>query len=442
MADNVSITPGVGANIAADEILGVKYPRSKMVLGADGNNDGDVSASNPVPMTIATNNGGGLFDAFGRLRVSNPRSLFTSKLLYDKAPLLWDEVVNDSSGFAASTHVPADACVTMSVQNGDTITRQTKRRLNYQPGKSQFIFLTTVLGNNVAGVTKRVGYFDENNGLFFEQDATDLKVVVRKGASDTAVTQTNWNIDTFDGNGPSGITLNEANAQIFFIDFEWLGVGRIRFGIVVDGKLYYCHEVLNSNNITSVYMSTPNLPLRYEISSTSGTATLTQICSSVISEGGNPDEYIGLTRSVSNGTSHIDANSAGTSYALVGLRLKSTHLGADVLPTSLDVISLTNDNFRWALCLNPTLASPVPFLGITDSCIERGLGSTVNTVSDLGTVLAQGYIYQTGSSTNVIQSSLRLGSTISGTRDELYLVATPFTSNADICGSITWRELQ
>jgi len=52
MADNVELDPGSGgATIAADDVGGVLIPRSKIVLGADGSNDGDVSAANPLPVT-------------------------------------------------------------------------------------------------------------------------------------------------------------------------------------------------------------------------------------------------------------------------------------------------------------------------------------------------------------------------------------------------------
>lgn len=51
MADNTQINSGSGGDtIATDDIGGVKYPRSKIVLGADGSNDGDVSATNPMPV--------------------------------------------------------------------------------------------------------------------------------------------------------------------------------------------------------------------------------------------------------------------------------------------------------------------------------------------------------------------------------------------------------
>lgn len=53
MADNVGYTPGTGASVAADEIGGNLFQRIKLTLGADGVNDGDVSAANPVPVSGA-----------------------------------------------------------------------------------------------------------------------------------------------------------------------------------------------------------------------------------------------------------------------------------------------------------------------------------------------------------------------------------------------------
>jgi hypothetical protein len=53
MADNVQVNERTtdGAIFAADEISSVYYPRTKIVIGADGTNDGDVSSANPMPVT-------------------------------------------------------------------------------------------------------------------------------------------------------------------------------------------------------------------------------------------------------------------------------------------------------------------------------------------------------------------------------------------------------
>ena len=50
MADNVGITPGSGATAASDDIGGVQFQRIKLVHGADGVNDGDVSSANGLPV--------------------------------------------------------------------------------------------------------------------------------------------------------------------------------------------------------------------------------------------------------------------------------------------------------------------------------------------------------------------------------------------------------
>ena len=62
MADNVVADAGTGgATFAADDIGSVHFPRIKLVHGADGVNDGDVSDANPLPVD----------DAGGSLTIDN-----------------------------------------------------------------------------------------------------------------------------------------------------------------------------------------------------------------------------------------------------------------------------------------------------------------------------------------------------------------------------------
>jgi len=122
---------------------------------------------------------------------------------------------------------------------------------------------------NTSGITTRIGYFDNSNGLFFQYDTSSstISVVLRNTTTDTPIPQSSWNIDKMDGTGVSGITLNFTKAQLFVIDFEWLSVGRIRFGFYIFGRINYCHQITNLNELTNPYMLSPNLPSRYEISS-------------------------------------------------------------------------------------------------------------------------------------------------------------------------------
>jgi len=232
-------------------------------------------------------------DAFGRIRSSTPATLFDSQLQYDKQPILWDE---KTIGSATSTHLPNESSVEMAVTtaNGDSVIRQTREYIRYQPGKSQLVLCTFVLGSPQDGTTKLVGYGDGKNGIFIGQDGGGVFVLLRSSSSESVddsrkVYQSDWNLNTFSLGTASGEDLDLSSTQILVIDFEWLGVGRVRLGLNINGVTYYFHEFLNANRLDKVYMTTANLPVRYEITNTKDVAassSLKHICTSVSSEGG------------------------------------------------------------------------------------------------------------------------------------------------------------
>jgi hypothetical protein len=330
------------------------------------------TAGNPSSSLLAGFGDSPAIDAFGRLRSAEPFTLFDSKQISDDGdiansaenyPLFFDN--QETSGGGTSTTFNANrASTTLAVgaTTAGTRVRQTFQRFNYQPGKSQAAYLTGILGTGVAGITRRYGLFDGNNGLFFELRNTTLAVVRRSNATgsavDTRVTQANWNLDRMDGTGPSGVTIDTSKTQIYFVDYEWLGVGRVRFGFVVDGGYIYCHEINNANNLNVVYMSTPNLPVRAEISNdgTGPAATLEQICVSVVSEGGVDPK--GVTHSHDNGSTAVAvAGLAGARVALLGIRLRSSHLGVEIIPEIVNSMATTaNDDYALELVWNPTVA--------------------------------------------------------------------------------------
>lgn len=396
-------------------------------------------------------------DAFARLRISENFTIFDSKQLHDKQPLFWDESIG---GSATSTHNSVNAAVEMVVtaSASDFVIRQTKQRFNYQPGKSQLIFMTFYCPQT-SGTTKRIGIFDgigtnnltPNNGVFFSTDGDISWNIAKNGTTTESVSQVNWNIDTLDGSGdegnPSGVEYIPNSTQILIIDFEWLGVGRVRAGFVIDGIIRYVHYFNHANNpsFTSVYMSSPNLPLRYDIQS-DGTAgcELNHICSSVVSEGGVEEN--GILRSVDTGATHIDASTAGTTYAILGIRLKTTYNDITVLPEYFSMIDEQGNAFRWSLQLNPTIAGTFSYSDVTNSAVQLATGVAANTVSSEGLLIDSGYVGSGGvnagaGSSRQFNTSLRMGSTIAGVSDELVLCITPLGSNSDVQASLTFREL-
>lgn len=400
-------------------------------------------------------------DAFARQRFSEPFTLFDSKQIWDDPdiansaenyPLFYDNQETSGAGTATAFDVNR-ASTTLSVSNttAGTRVRQTKQRFNYQPGKSQLVIITGLDGQTGTGITKRFGYFDENNGLFYQDQAGTISVVVRSfvtgAAVDTVIDQATWNLDKLDGSGASGVTLDITKTQILFLDFEWLGVGRVRFGFFIDGLPIYCHEVLNTNSLTAVYMSTPNLPIRVEISNDgSGAAdSVEHICTTVISEGGiQPNGVLRFADIGTTGATDISAATPGTTYAICGIRLKSAYLSADIRETFVSMIenSGANNPFLWRVHLNPTLTTGLTFSDVPNSAVQFGVGLPAGDVITAdGIVTAGGYQARQDANVSVpLESALRLGALIDGTRDELVLSGTPSTNNQLYFGGLQWRE--
>jgi len=383
-------------------------------------------------------------DAFGRLRVSNLTTLFDSKQINDNMPLFWDDQ-EISGGSTTSTYNTNQASTTLAVANttaGKRV-RQTFQRFNYQPGKSQLVVLTAVLEDAGVGNTACLGYFDDNNGLFFMIKDSVMSVVRRTytsgSAVDTVVEQANFNLDKMDGTGTSGITLDPTKTQIMFIDFEWLGVGRVRMGFYNAGVPIYCHEFLHANIESLAYMSTPNLPLRYEIENdgTGPAASLVHLCSSVASEGGVTN--LGILRHEDSGA--VTGLGTGTKYAILGVRLKSTHVDVNVILKNLSLLATSqNDLAHWELQFNPTVAGTFTYADVTNSAIQVATGANTNTVTN-GTHIDGGYFSTTLPISPKLDSTLRLGAAIDNTVDEIVLVVRPITNNITVEGSLTWREL-
>lgn len=390
-------------------------------------------------------------DAFSRLRMSSPQTLFDSKQLVDKQTLFWDDKLISGSG-GASTYNTNQASTTLSValNTAAVRVRQTFRRFNYQPGKSQLFIQTGIFGAAATGINRKAGLFDARNGLFFDQQSDGMGVTIRTytsgSAVDTRVLQANWNIDKLNGTGSSGITLDFTKCQIWFADFEWLGVGRVRFGFFVDGKPYYCHEVLNANATTLVYMSVPNLPLRYEIQNTGTGAAVgfTHICSTVISEGGLQDT--GFPFGATRGATALTTNNDTSIYPLIAMRLNSSYLASTVKLLDFFINCTSTATYNWYLILNPTVTGTAfSFTQVTNSALDVDSSRTNATTLTGGTILLTGTATQSneGGVAKILNSDFSFGSTIAGVSDIVVLAVQRVTGTSEtFYGSINWKDQQ
>lgn len=398
----------------------------------------------------ATGPGQPIVDAFGRIRVSNPQTLFDGRCLRDKNPIAF---VESLSGSATSVHRANEASVRMSVaSNSAKVTRQSRWAIPYQPGKSDLIFMTFNPNGKQADITKRVGLFNDDNGVFLEWDGDEVYFVVRSKVSgsvvDTKVKQDDWNIDPMRGLGKQGNglgrTLDLNDTQILVMDIEWLGVGRVRFGFVIDGLIIYAHEALHANNgLQTVYMSTATLPLRYEIEQTNAPASgsMDAICCTLIREGGEAEP--GVQRGV--------ARTAGTSIAsgspeqVIAIRKDAADIDGFARLANVSAISTgASANFTWYLVLNPTFTggSAPSWVDVPDSIIEYDIARD-GVWDGGGYVVANGVVSndsgQLSFSRQTRADTLALGALVDGTSDVLALIIDP-ASNATFIGAMDWLE--
>ena len=350
--------------------------------------------SSTLPISI----GGTNVDAFGRLRVSQPYTLFDSQNRY--APDNQFDVATTGTG--TTSFLSNEAAVKMEVTGAGvgSVIRQSYRSFPYQPGKGLLILASFVMDSSQnLDLTQRVGYFNTQNGVFFQRVDGVYSFVLRSSSIPTpgtpsdarTVNQSSWNGDKLDGTGASGYTLDPSKAQILWMDFEWLGVGSVRCGFIINGEYIVCHTFNNANDITSVYMTTAILPVRYEIFTTSAVAaSMKAICISVVSEGGFEQTSVDH---VARRTA-VRTTIGSTFVPLVSIRLGNSTLGSVVLPNRVQVLPTTNQNYEVALVKNTELTSASWSNVATDSNVQFDVSATAMAN---GSIVQVDYVTTSGS---------------------------------------------
>ena len=401
------------------------------------------SASAPDYVVI----GGTQVDAFGRHRVSNPYTLFDSQARYGP-----DNTYSYSTATGGTTVYntnQSSVSLNVTTASGSSVVAQSYRSFSYQPGKSLLTMQTFTMNAAKTGLRQRIGYFGTNNGIYLEQDNGTVSFVNRTFTSGTVnnsrtIPQASWNGDKMDGTGPSGVTLDLTKTQILFFDFEWLGVGNVRCGFVINGQYVVCHTFQNANFQTVVYMQTAILPLRYEITNTATTASssvMQQICSTVISEGG----YDQISQPyIARPTASV---TVGTSFApLVSIRLNAGHLGAIVIPTSTTFLPIGTGNYEIVLIKNATLTGATWASTLSSGQVDVDVAATslTNTADNIvnaiySTATNQGAAVPYGN--NSYNWDLQLGVSVAGVSDTYTLAARTLTGTNACLGMLTYYNL-
>lgn len=435
---NIGTMPNVNANITGGN-----------VTVSQGTSPWIVSGNVGVTGTSNVAFGGTQLDAFGRLRVSNPVTLFDSQNRYIDGGQFSN--VTATGGNVIYVANESSFNLNVSTANGSSAIQQSKFVQPYQPGKSMLVMESFCMSALIANCRQRVGYFTTQNGIYFEADGTTLYLVIRSSASGSIVeeriAQSAWNGDRLNGvpgaNNPSGITLNPALTNIFWCDIEWLGVGNVRAGFIINGQFILCHTFQHANQSgnTKVYMTTATLNPRYEITNTGTTvsnSTFKQICSTVVSEGG----YTPATTEnyVSSGITPTRVATANVYTSVATIRLNPAYIDAVVKPSQLDLLLTDVQYGQYQLVLNASNVAGLTYANIANSVVQANTSAVQ--IGD-GTVLFGGVTSSrdTLTITEAVSSRLQLSRQANGTPDTLTLCVGYGNPNADLLWRFGWMEI-
>jgi hypothetical protein len=368
------------------------------------------------------------FDAFARLRVSNPYTLFDGQNRFALSNVFFSNI---QTGGSVINIVAENTANLVTIASACVVTRQSKYYFPYQPGKSLLFIGSFCMYPKQTGLTQRVGYFDDMNGIYFELSDSTMYIVKRNAGTNLRIAQQDWNSNKLS-------ILDPSNVQLFFVDIEWLGVGTVRCGFFMHGFPVICHKFHHANQTNGVYMTTACLPVRYQIIN-SGTAPicgLKQICSTVLSEGG----YESRNSSAFSQKTGAISFTTGTTKPAISIRLKQGYQGAIVyLRDIFCAMTTANDVGFWFIYKNATLTG-ASFTNHASS-FNVDIDITATTIS--GGVQVDGGIFTSSQSiTNNFEKMIQLGLTDTYTSEVLTLAVSGINSgSSQMVVGLQWIEI-
>ena len=380
-----------------------------------------------------------------RFKISPYQTVFFNTFQYGKETDVWDERV---VGIATATHDTSSSNVVMQVGStaGSKVIRQTKNVMRYIPGRGATLAFAVRLDTPQVGIRRRFGLFDDNNGVFVEDNGGTYSYVIRSSVTgittETRVYRDDWNGEKFDGNGWTGVTADPTKQQMISINYEWYGAGIVQFAWLMKNETVVSHTFENSNTNDRVWCSTPFLPIRMEIENITGVAGthyLYQGSNSLLQEG--EPEKLGTLLSIANSITGTTMSSSDTFYPIISIRLKSDELSAVMLLRSLQAATNDNTNIYWRLFENATLTGGT-WVDHPDENSFMQYNTTATALSG-GTALLNGFVVGGGAALINIddKAAVQLGRSGIGTISDTYTLAcaSPNT-NKKALAVLNWIE--
>jgi hypothetical protein len=262
--DNISFAT---ANIPSGQ-LDVAIQKMAIV---DPDNPSFIQKIDRFGATVNTfSDGSPVFGSFGTLTVGQPHISRVYRFATGLEEGTWQTQI---TGSATNTWEANKTCslLTCTSDIGDKVQRTTNFYHPYIPGVGVNIECTVQIGDTGKfGCRRRWGYFDDNDGFYFELDGTDFYVVRRSSTTgtpvETRIAQTDFNRDTVDGTDSIGLNLDVSKGNMYWMDIQWYGAGRVRMGMYEPSGVRLTMHEFEHGNVADEYpfTRTATLPMRFE----------------------------------------------------------------------------------------------------------------------------------------------------------------------------------
>jgi hypothetical protein len=238
------------------------------------------------------------FDAFGNAQFSGIHLLDSYDFVYFDYGSEKFSTITSTGGSALRNSTDSSLTFTTTTTSGSYVSRTTHQYYPYSPGIGTQIEMSMLIGDaGKEGVVRRWGMFDQYNGVFFQLSGSNFQVVLRNNSSgtvvDTIVNQSEFNGDSLDSLTTSEYLLSLDKYNLYWLDYQWLGVGRVRMGTFSpSGKRVTMHTFENPNSHILPYMNSGTLPLRWEQfneTTVASTSEMKLICTSVLKQVSDPE---------------------------------------------------------------------------------------------------------------------------------------------------------
>lgn len=415
-------------------------------------NNAFVTSANPFPVTVITAENSAAnfeFTSKNRLKVSTFQTVFFNTFQYGKESDVWDETVTNG---AASTFNANNSAILLSVSStaGSEVVRQTRNVQRYIPGRTSTLNFAVRMEMPTIGIRRRFGLYDTSDGCYFE-DAGDgtyycaIRSSFTGSTVDTRLARADWNGDRLDGTGPSGIVADPEAIQMFGVEYEWYGAGRVKFVYNIAGATYTIHTFYTANILHGPWSSTPFLPIRMEmknVTGAAGTHYMWQGSNSLISEG--VPEKLGSPQNIMSPIGGTTLTTKDTFYPVISIRLKPGALRGIVLPTFCQVATLDNTSLYYQIVKNATLTNS-NFVDMPDTNAFTQYDTSATAMNlGTGTVVDSGFVVGAGAFGRITldkDTTYQIGRGSMGTTSDVLTVAIASTlANKAGLASMTWIE--